>query len=114
MVALIIIVAIYFGSSSSPINEQTGAKGNESSPISYQAAPPSSGVLNASGYVVAQRQAAVASKATGRLRELRVIEGDLVKSGDILGIIENEDVLAGLKEAEATVAGSQRTARKAA
>ncbi len=35
--------------------------------------------LTASGYVVAQRRAAVASKATGRLVELRVREGSVVK-----------------------------------
>ena len=36
-------------------------------------------VLTASGYVVAQRKAAVASKATGRLEQLNVVEGDRVK-----------------------------------
>ena len=35
--------------------------------------------LTASGYVVAQRRAAVASKATGRLIELNVREGSVVK-----------------------------------
>ena len=35
--------------------------------------------LNASGYVVAQRKAAIASKATGRLEWLGVREGSLVK-----------------------------------
>ena len=38
-------------------------------------------MLAASGYVVAQRKAAVASKATGRLIYLGVVEGDKVKKG---------------------------------
>lgn len=61
-------------------------------------------VMGASGYVVAQRRASVASKATGRLKELRVVEGDSVKAGDILGILENEDLQAIVAQAEANVA----------
>ena len=45
-------------------------------------------VLTASGYVVAQRQAAVASKATGRLEYLGVEEGDQVKAGQIIARLE--------------------------
>ncbi|MRR34752.1 efflux RND transporter periplasmic adaptor subunit, partial [bacterium] len=39
-------------------------------------------LLNASGYVVAQRKAAVASKATGSLVWLGVEEGSRVRRGD--------------------------------
>src|SRR5439155_17573824 len=38
-------------------------------------------VLVARGYVVAQRKAAVASKGTGRLVYLGVVEGDRVRAG---------------------------------
>jgi RND family efflux transporter MFP subunit len=48
-------------------------------------------VLNASGYVVAQRKAAVASKITSRLTALIVEEGSRVKKGDILARLESED-----------------------
>ena len=41
--------------------------------------------LNATGYVVAQRKAAVASKATGRLEWLGVREGSVVKEGEEIG-----------------------------
>jgi RND family efflux transporter MFP subunit len=54
-------------------------------------------LLNASGYVVAQRKAAIASKATGRLVSLSVEEGSRVKKGDIVARLESEDVIA-LKE----------------
>ena len=43
-------------------------------------------VLNASGYVVAQRKAAVSSKSTGRLVYLGVEEGSRVKKGQILAL----------------------------
>ncbi len=60
-------------------------------------------VLTASGYVVAQRKAAVATKATGRLEELRVQEGSRVKEGDLLARIDARDVRAQLAAANANV-----------
>ncbi|MGA2193529.1 MAG: biotin/lipoyl-binding protein, partial [Nitrospirota bacterium] len=50
--------------------------------------------LNASGYVVAQRKAAVAAKATGRLEWLGVREGSRIKKGEVIARLEDEDVLA--------------------
>jgi HlyD family secretion protein len=50
--------------------------------------------FNASGYVVAQRRASVASKATGRLERLAVQEGSRVRQGDILAELENNDLRA--------------------
>jgi multidrug efflux pump subunit AcrA (membrane-fusion protein) len=41
-------------------------------------------VLTASGYVVAQRQASVASKGTGRLTSLMARVGDRVRKGQII------------------------------
>ncbi len=57
-------------------------------------------LLNASGYVVAQRKAAIASKATGRLVSLSVEEGSRVKKGDIVARLESEDVVAARQQAE--------------
>ncbi len=60
-------------------------------------------LLNATGYVVAQRKAAVASKATGRLEWLNVREGSQVKSGEILARLESNDVTAQMRQAAASV-----------
>ncbi len=57
--------------------------------------------LNASGYVVAQRKAAVASKITGRLVSLLVSEGSRVKKGQIIARLENEDAVAAREQAKA-------------
>lgn len=57
--------------------------------------------FNASGYVVPQRKAAVASKGTGRLEYLGVQEGSRVKEGDILGRLESDDLRADKAQAEA-------------
>lgn len=51
-------------------------------------------VLTASGYVVARRKAAVASKGTGRLVFLGVEEGDKVKKGQVIARLEDADVAA--------------------
>ena len=59
--------------------------------------------LNATGYVVAQRKAAVASKITGRLVALMVEEGSRVKEGQVIARMENEDTLAARDQAEANL-----------
>lgn len=60
-------------------------------------------LLNASGYVVAQRKAAVASKITAQLIELAVEEGSRVKKGDILARLEGEEARAVRDQAEANL-----------
>lgn len=60
-------------------------------------------VLNASGYVVAQRQAAVGAQITSRLQFLGVEEGDRVKAGQIVARLEDADELAARDRAAANV-----------
>lgn len=50
--------------------------------------------LTASGYVVAQRQASVASKGTGRLEYLGVTVGSHVATGDVIARVQQDDVQA--------------------
>ena len=69
--------------------------------------------LNASGYVVAQRKAAVASKTTGRLVALMVEEGSRVKEGQIIARLENEDVVASLNQAEANLKAARANLEEA-
>ena len=64
-------------------------------------------VLTASGYVVAQQKAAIASKATGRLVYLGFEEGDRVKKGEVIARIESADVEAALAQAKANLAQSR-------
>ena len=60
-------------------------------------------VLTASGYVVAQRKAAVASKGTGRLVFLGVVEGDRVMKNQIIARIDDSDIRAQLEQAQANL-----------
>lgn len=60
-------------------------------------------LLNASGYVVAQRKAAVAAKTTGQLEWIGVEEGSRVRQGQIIARLENRDVTANRNQAEANL-----------
>ncbi len=63
--------------------------------------------LNASGYVVAQRKAAVASKGTGRLVWLGVEEGSFVKEGQVIARLESDDLKAVTAQARAALAAAR-------
>ncbi|MEP6943643.1 MAG: efflux RND transporter periplasmic adaptor subunit [Betaproteobacteria bacterium] len=70
-------------------------------------------VLNSSGYVVAQRKAAIASKASGRLEWLGVAEGSRVKAGDIIARLDARDVAAQLDSASANIRVAQANIEQA-
>lgn len=63
--------------------------------------------LDVSGPVVAVHQATVKAKAAGELLELRVREGDSVKAGQLLGLIDTAEALARKKEKLALLASAQ-------
>ena len=60
-------------------------------------------LLNASGYVVAQRKAAVAAKITGRLEWIGVQEGSRVSAGQVIARLENRDANAVVNQGVAGV-----------
>jgi RND family efflux transporter MFP subunit len=70
-------------------------------------------MLNASGYVVAQRKSALASKVTGRLIWLGVEEGSPVKKGQVVARLENQDVSAARDQAAANVNAARFTLEQA-
>ena len=63
--------------------------------------------LNASGYVVAQQQAAVASQVTGMVTVVYVREGDRVKAGQILALLDDSAASASVASAKAQLAADQ-------
>lgn len=64
-------------------------------------------LLNASGYVVAQRKAALAAKATGRLEWLGVEEGSRVRNGEVIARLEGRDADSSLRQATAALAAAK-------
>jgi RND family efflux transporter MFP subunit len=94
--ALVVALVVYFRLAGAPSEVET---------VSVTMAYPSQSftVLNATGYVVAQRKAAVASKATGRLVWLGVQEGSRVRKDDVIARLEDMDVKARREQAAANV-----------
>ncbi len=71
-----------------------------------RAGTPAASVLDASGYVVARRQATVASKVTGRLVEVAIEEGMSVEEGQVLARLDDANARRALEHAEARVRAS--------
>ena len=70
-------------------------------------------LLNASGYVVAQRKASVAPKTTGTLEWLGVEEGSRVRAGEIIARLENHDVTASRDQAAANLINARASLEQA-
>lgn len=90
---LLLPVVLYFGYQLT-IKQVTPATKVKIATAQMLTGSEASAELVATGYVVAQVKAAVASKATGRLEVLNVEEGDIVKANQILAILDNADVKA--------------------
>ena len=58
-------------------------------------------ILDASGYVVARRQATVASKITGKMVELDIEEGDHVQAGQVIAKLDDSNIRAALGQTSA-------------
>lgn len=82
----------------------------------------SASVLDATGYVTARRQATVSAKITGKVRDVRIEEGQQVREGEILATLDDAEARAeaglrraqvaaaraGVAEAEASLANAER------
>ncbi|MDP9011617.1 MAG: efflux RND transporter periplasmic adaptor subunit [Pseudomonadota bacterium] len=64
-------------------------------------------VLDATGYVTARRQATVSAQITGTLTEVLIEEGDRVKSGQVLGRLDDTAQRASLQQAQAQFHSAQ-------
>jgi len=78
-----------------PVRESTGARSNAAS------------VLDASGYVVARRQATVAAEVTGKLSEVLIEEGMRVEQGQVLARMDDATERAQLALTEARLRAAQ-------
>ena len=60
-------------------------------------------VLTATGYTYARSRAAVGAKIIGRVVELSVDEGDSVAAGDVIAVLDSEDLQAAVRLGEASL-----------
>jgi RND family efflux transporter MFP subunit len=81
----------------------------ESAPPASPAAAvaPVASVLDASGYVVARRQATVSAKITGKVVAVLIEEGQRVEAGDVIARLDDANARAQVAQAAAQV-GQQR------
>jgi HlyD family secretion protein len=61
-------------------------------------------VLTATGYTYARERAAVGAKVIGRVVELRVDEGDRVRKGDVIAVLDSVDLRAAIDQNRAALA----------
>jgi RND family efflux transporter MFP subunit len=78
-------------------------------PVREQPGTAAGTVLNASGYVTARRQATVSSKVTGKVTEVLVEEGMVVRDGQILARLDDSILRRELSLAEARLAAQRRS-----
>jgi len=77
------------------------------SPVEVAGGRGSLSVLDASGYVVARREATVSSKVTGRVAEVLVEEGMAVEEGQLLARLDDSNVRRALDLSEARLAAAR-------
>lgn len=64
-------------------------------------------ILSAKGYVKARRIALIGAKGVGRIAEIRFEEGQLVKRGDVLAVLDHDELDAQLESRKATAERTQ-------
>ena len=90
-----------------------GLSGGAALPVRTAVARPIAGgganasVLDATGYVTARRQATVSAQITGTLTDVLIEEGDHVKSGQVLGRLDDTAQRAALTQAQAQMHSAQ-------
>jgi len=105
LVAILAAGALYFVRARAALSS-FGALEVETVQASVQSSTsPNAGtpILTASGYLVARKQSVVSSRIQGRITELRVEEGSVVKEGDVLATLDNADYLAAIAKVKADI-----------
>ncbi len=82
-------------------------------PVSTGAGAVAASVLDASGYVVARRQATVSAKITGKLDQVFIEEGQHVKENEIVAKLDDTNAAAALLQAKAGVTQAEATLAQA-
>jgi RND family efflux transporter MFP subunit len=70
-------------------------------------------IVAARGKVEAIREADLAPKSLGRLKEIRVKEGDIVEKDDVIAVLENDEVKAQVEQAKASLLRAEAELKEA-
>ncbi|MGC1456923.1 MAG: efflux RND transporter periplasmic adaptor subunit [Steroidobacteraceae bacterium] len=110
LLLLVIVAGIgsgFFLRSHGATSVAAGATTAADSGAAAASVPAGATALDASGYVVAQRQATVSAKTTGRVVELRIEDGQRVREGEIIARLDDTNTQAGLFAAKAQLAQAE-------
>ncbi len=100
VVAALMVLGVYL------YGQQASGTSVEVVTVAVSGAGPGAGSgITANGYVVARTRASVSSRISGRLATLSVEEGSVVRTGQVMGRLENADYVASVAQ---TVADSAR------
>jgi RND family efflux transporter MFP subunit len=114
IVALLIVLgagALIWSRSAVP--EVKAAAARAVSTGSDASGPSGASILDASGYVVARRQATVSAKITGKLSELFIEEGQHIKENEVVAKLDDTNAAAALMQAKAGVIQAEATVAQA-
>jgi RND family efflux transporter MFP subunit len=106
VLAIAILAGTWVWARRDPVAEVTAAVAT----VPSGGASAAGAVLNASGYVTARRRATVSSKVTGKVLEVLVEEGQDVREGQVLARLDDAQVRAALRVAEAQLGAAERGA----
>ena len=79
----------------------------QAQPATAGAAAQGASLLDASGYVVARRQATVSSKITGKVMEVLIEEGQHVDAGQVIARLDASNARAALAQADAQASAAE-------
>lgn len=85
---------------------------SEATAVAASASSAPAAILQATGYVTAEREATVSSQIQGQLTQVYVQEGEHVHRGDILARLDDSTQRAALEQANAQVAASEAQLRQ--
>jgi HlyD family secretion protein len=103
MLLLVVCTGLWFFMKSQQLVVQTAT----ATAVSTASMSTSRALLNASGYVTTRLEATVSSKVTGKVAEILVEEGMKVEKGQILAHLDDSNVTAGLRLAQAQLASAR-------
>ncbi len=108
LIALVAAAAIAFMPDRSGLTN-LGSKAREVEVTTVVRQSPSAGniVLTAGGYVIPRRRVEVSSKISGRVEELLVDKGDVVRAGQVLARLDDVEYKAQLAQAKANKAAAE-------
>lgn len=114
VIAILVAAAVAFMPSGASLSS-LGPKLREVEASMVVRQAPNSGnvVLTAGGYIIPRRRIEVSSKISGRVEELLIDKGDVVKRGQILARLDDREYLAQLAQAKANKLAAEARLKQA-